>query len=364
MPVKYKQIADSLHQYIQKQAAAQGEDRLPTEQELMRRFQVSRQTVRQALLVLTEEGLIEKRQGSGTYIAASLRSPAASSHTAAILTPSPYAYGFSSMLWEMQSILSEAGYPSQIFSTDNQLCQERVILETLLTHPVRGLLVQATRNTFPNPNLDLYRRLVQNGTSVLFLGDAYTGLEEFPCVRSDDYAGGYLLASHLIRQSHTRIGGIFQSDSISGIQRHYGCICALRDNHLSFDDQHFLWFEAHRQAGSPDALLRSALSRYLETQLTDMTALLCQDEETAAVLIQELLRLHIQIPAQISVACFENGVPRKFGSVPVSTLSLGETRLWQIAAHGLLQLMNGFPFTALPFTWTLLPSCPNIRGPQ
>ncbi|HEX7974408.1 MAG TPA: FadR/GntR family transcriptional regulator [Anaerolineales bacterium] len=43
-------------------------DKLPTEQELGRQFNVSRSSVREALRVLESEGLIEARRGSGTYV--------------------------------------------------------------------------------------------------------------------------------------------------------------------------------------------------------------------------------------------------------------------------------------------------------
>ena len=42
--------------------------KLPTEAELAERFQVHRNTVRQAVAALVSEGLVERRQGSGTYV--------------------------------------------------------------------------------------------------------------------------------------------------------------------------------------------------------------------------------------------------------------------------------------------------------
>lgn len=43
--------------------------RLPSERDLAERFAVSRMTLRQAITVLVEEGIVERRVGSGTYVA-------------------------------------------------------------------------------------------------------------------------------------------------------------------------------------------------------------------------------------------------------------------------------------------------------
>lgn len=69
----YRQVADQIRVLIETGELIVGE-RLPAERELAERFGVSRPTVREALIVLEVEGLIQIRMGSGVYIA---RKPAA-----------------------------------------------------------------------------------------------------------------------------------------------------------------------------------------------------------------------------------------------------------------------------------------------
>lgn len=65
----YIQIAEVLKKNIQ-QAVYQPGDRLPTEAGLSARFGVNRHTVRNAIAVLKDEGLVRVDRGRGTFVAA------------------------------------------------------------------------------------------------------------------------------------------------------------------------------------------------------------------------------------------------------------------------------------------------------
>ena len=64
----YYQLENVLREKISSGAFLAGV-RMPTEVELTKEYGVSRITVRQALQALTDEGLIERQQGRGTFIA-------------------------------------------------------------------------------------------------------------------------------------------------------------------------------------------------------------------------------------------------------------------------------------------------------
>ncbi len=64
---KYQQIADRLRDQIDSGALQPGE-RLPSEPDLVGQFDASRNTVRLALALLTNQGLVVTRQGLGTFV--------------------------------------------------------------------------------------------------------------------------------------------------------------------------------------------------------------------------------------------------------------------------------------------------------
>ena len=67
-----KQVADKLEQMIEKGEYAVGE-KINTEVELMEIFSVSRNTIREAIQSLTSAGVLEVKQGDGTYVRSSNR---------------------------------------------------------------------------------------------------------------------------------------------------------------------------------------------------------------------------------------------------------------------------------------------------
>jgi GntR family transcriptional repressor for pyruvate dehydrogenase complex len=66
-PRLYEQVLDRLRAYVAEGGLRAG-DRLPTERDLAARLGVSRASVKQAIVVLEVQGLVEARHGGGTYL--------------------------------------------------------------------------------------------------------------------------------------------------------------------------------------------------------------------------------------------------------------------------------------------------------
>jgi GntR family transcriptional regulator, transcriptional repressor for pyruvate dehydrogenase complex len=70
-PSPYRQIAAHLREAIRRGELAPG-DKLPSETELMAQLGVGRTTVREAVRVLAHAGMLDVRQGDGTYVTSSV----------------------------------------------------------------------------------------------------------------------------------------------------------------------------------------------------------------------------------------------------------------------------------------------------
>lgn len=165
MAPKYEQLVMALRQTLP-QWYADGQRKLPCEQELAAQFSVSRQTLRQALAVLEQEGLIEKRRGSGSFLC-----PAAANQDRriAVIATSLSDYIFPSLLKDIQACLSVQGFSVVIHATENSIHREREILQQLLLDPPAGILVEGCKTALPNPNAELYQALRQRGLPMTFL---------------------------------------------------------------------------------------------------------------------------------------------------------------------------------------------------
>lgn len=272
---KYLQIHDRIASSICGGSYSAG-DKLPTESELTARYCVSRQTVRRALDLLAGEGLIQKVQGSGSYISETMHT-AKKTMRIAVVASSIDTYIFPHILSGIEDVLSRNHYSIQLMVTSNSIAKEREILEYLSAGGVDGILAEGTKTALPNPNLSFYRAFAGSNTPLVFFGGYYPELFGGPAagiryVVMDDYRGAFEITSDLIARGHLSIGGIFKSDDIRGVRRFSGFIDALANADLKIADGNVLWFCTETAAALGPQLNASKL-------LTKCTALVCYNDE-------------------------------------------------------------------------------------
>ena len=98
----------------------QAGDRLPSENELSARYQVSRQTVRKALSVLQNEGYIYAEHGRGTFCSERILHTG-HSHNIAVVTTYLSDYIFPRVIGGIDKVLTEQGYSIILKNTRNSV---------------------------------------------------------------------------------------------------------------------------------------------------------------------------------------------------------------------------------------------------
>lgn len=348
---KYETLSERLTEQIA-QNLQRGITALPTEAALAGQYQVSRQTVRAALALLRDKGLIESRQGSGSY--ATGLSLNAWQNNIPILIASSQEYIYPHLLDDIRSALTSQGYQLQVYPTDNDTSIERKHLLTLLADPPRGLIVEGSKSTLPTPNADLFEKLKAAGTRLLFLHNRYDALSDEICIKDDNYYGGYLLASHLTDLGHTRIAGLFRMDDRQGPERYLGAVSCLRDLGYELEDRHVGWFQTQDVEALEKKQDTRFLAAYIKERLGDCTAVICYNDEIAYWLVKELSYAHIQVPRDVSVVCFDNSYLSDLSKIRITTLTHRPHEIGISAAETMIRLLKGIPAVSQEIPWELV----------
>ena len=336
MPSKYVVIADELRRLcIQMQQS--GKKRFPTEAELCIQYNCSRQTVRHALDLLQQEGLLNRRHGSGTYLNEFLRPD---NDRIALITTRSEEYIYPRLIRELSSFLSSASYRPELYTTENQVSREREILLQLLKDPPAAILIEGTRTALPNPNIPLLLQFEKAGVPIVFLFAAYPELKEYPCIRQDDAGGGELLTCYFLQKKHRHIAAILKSDDLQGLERYRGYLSALYQNGAPFRETNVLWYNTE----DITSLLNNQndiLDPFIRNHLSPCTAVLCYNDEIAYHLIRCLQRQNCRVPEDIAVLSFDNSYYCSLGPVPISSLGHERQELTQAAADAVIQAAEG-----------------------
>lgn len=313
MQKKYEQIVSWIRQQIEQGLLSQGE-KISSENEMMEQFHVSRQTVRRAMEVLTKEGIVEGRRGSGTYVSVNTRRYTGKEIRIEVMLTFVDTYIFPAMIRGIESVLSKEGCALQIAVTDNAVEKERMLLKEILrTKSVDGIIAETVKSALPNPNLDLYRELEKNGIPVLFINSFYRELD-MPHVSLNDRQAGYLAAKHLAECGHTKIGGIFKSDDGQGHLRYAGYTDALMERDIKVRGGQIVWIDSGELRD-----MENESSKFI-SRLKGCTACVCYNDETACKLVNIFRKAGIKVPQDVSVVGIDNSKMAEFCAVPLTSV--------------------------------------------
>ena len=342
---KYEMVAEQVRQDIES-GVWPVNSRIDTEQTLARTYSVSRQTVRQALDILSAEGYVQRRRGSGTYVSGRESAPvsAGESRLVGMITLWTDYYVFPRILHSVERELNKSDYLTLIAATHGDVTEERSALQDMINAGARGLIVECTGLPRPNPNLDIYRMLAEKNIPVVFVNGYYAELKDSVFVFTDDRDGAYWLTTELIDQGLRNIGGIFRDDQ-HGMDRYYGTIKALMDRDVPCLVENFAWY----YGSEPVDLIRFFSDTGRLKQYAGMDAVVCYNDLAAIQLYMAFVKNRFSdIP---KIVCFDNTDLLKMSGMPIKALSLPVEEVGQIAVRKLMNMIDGKPEQAEYIAW-------------
>lgn len=323
---KYQQVVDALRRDIAMQVYLPGE-RLPSENELVERFDVSLITARRAYSELTAAGEVYRIKGKGSFVALMRpqgEAPAAGARLVSFVMMDYHEADESilEIILGAQKALSRANYQMTILSSKSA-DSEQAVLERCLSGGISGVLIFSTN---PDDSVDTARRLTQNRIPVVFIDRSPT---RQPCsaVATNNYDGGYRLAEHLTDLGHRRI--LFAGDRShinTEIERHKGYRDCL--NNLGLYDPDLSIFNAYQ---NDDRLKDHLINRRA-------SAVCCVNDRLAIWLMDRLQEMGLKVPHDIAITGFDDlALARRYG---LTTMRQDFSRMGSQAADMVLEWLH------------------------
>jgi DNA-binding LacI/PurR family transcriptional regulator len=343
----YEQICEILRRRIREGEVKPG-DLLPSIKELCSEFDVSTITVRQALDVLEDEGLIDKRPGWGNSVRDTLHSRAELRTPPILLldhrgVPLWDAYT-SEIKASIERAIRQAGFAFQYGPTDPQW------LGDFLTHHAgesRGVILLSGSYRSIQPYIGEFDLPV-----VAFSREDQTSDDNHirDIVNIADRAGIADVVDHLIGLGHRRIAYAgLMAESYAGARRREAFLQTLQAHGIAPENDLVV------EAGFSMEEGRQAGARVLAARETP-TALVCANDYLALGAVSEFHSRGLKIPADISVTGFDNLDMAAHAFPALTTVSIDRGRLGDALARLMIErLANPLkPYTVLEYDVALV----------
>ncbi|MDD3140832.1 MAG: GntR family transcriptional regulator [Lachnospiraceae bacterium] len=332
---KYMELVDWVKEQIDNGTFVPGH-KMSSENELVTKFHISRQTVRHAITVLEQEGIIESRRGSGTYINNVFdEQKLKNTMNVAVITTYVEEYIFPSIIQEIERVVSEAGYTIQMAFSHNLTKKERSVLQNILDKQlVDGIIVEPIKSGLPNFNKDLYEEIIKRKIPTLFLNSYYPDIN-LPHVSMNDKMAGDMVTNYLLSCGHKNIAGIFKLDDGQGRRRYEGYVEALIAAGLPIQDEHILWIDTE------DINDLKNESRRVLKRLKGCTACVCYNDVVANKILSICKKNSIEVPGQMSIIGIDNSDVARLSEIPLTTVNNPLKQLGHLAGETILNLMDG-----------------------
>jgi DNA-binding LacI/PurR family transcriptional regulator len=329
---KYQQIVLDLRKSITLGEYKEGE-RLPSEADLVERFQTSRLTVQRALKELQHSGLIERRAGSGTFVRRADRSE---QHVFGLLIPGlgeteifePMCQGMAragragghALLW------GDTTHVSGDDDSDKE-AQTKALCEYYISRDVTGIFFAPLELTASKDDVNQWvvDALEKARIPVVLLDRSiyrYPRRSPFDLVGIDNRWAGFVMSEHLLRHGCKRLMFAAKPASAPTVEvRAHGFrdaveafqVAGARGQVHIADPEDVKALEAAFSSGAPDGIV-------------------CANDITAARIMQSLDQIGLSVPNDVRIVGIDDVKYACLLGVPLTTLrqpcrEIGETAI-------------------------------------
>lgn len=336
----YVQVSRTIRERIEA-GFYRADEYLPPERELAREFGVSRQSVRQAIDALRQEGALSPEQGRGTRVTGRTVSlPGSPTRPQAFQLVALVIYrmtgdGSALIFQGCQDALASTDYHLIVcetaLDTRTRAANEAAHLRKLIDRGINGIMIYGEPTA---SNCALLAEAAGRGAPVVQIDRSLAGLP-YDFVGVDNRAAGRDMAEHLLALGHRRIAFLSSAPLPSTCsERLLGLCDALGERVGQTED---LELVAHVPEG---ASLHGIAEAWL-THIDPPTAVFAANDRLAVKFIQTVEKLGVRVPDQLAVVGFDNSRWAEVITPALTTVEQPFNAIGETAAHLLVDRMSG-----------------------
>lgn len=331
--------------------------RLPSEAQLVKRFGASRPTVARALQELKLQGLLERRAGSGTYLRrerGAVRNERGARQLGLIVPGLGQVEIFDVICGELASLarvhelgMHWGGSAGPMAGAGMSIAEAEALCARYIASGVSGVFFAPFEHAGDHEaaNRRITEKLSHAGIPVVLLDRdvcPFPKRSNFDLVGIDNFAGGYLLAEHLLKLGLQKLAFVARPFSAGTVEaRQAGARAAMLAHRVAVGRDFF-------HEGDPgDARFVRRLSAG-----RPYDAVICANDHTAAQLLQTLTRQEVRVPRDLRLVGFDDVRFATLLTVPLTTVQQPCRDIALTAFHAMRERMAvpGLPARSLLLT--------------
>jgi len=314
---KYFLVKKILLEDIQK-GKYQFNTKLPTETELMKKFNIARGTARQAIQELVREGVAQTIQGKGCFVSVSSipkeKIDSFNSKRIVLIMSSVTSNYYSLILKGILDIVQAKGYNLEVNYTDGNYEKELRFLSKLINENISGLIF------VPSFNNKSYKHLLQlqkKKVPIVLLSN-YLENYNFDYVGNSNYDGAKKAINYLIKLGHRNIvflGGGLHVQAIN--QRFEAYRDILKKNKIGIRKELIL-SDDKISYDSPEEEGYKRIKEFLSKNIK-FTAIFAKNDQIAFGSYKALKEKGISVPDKISIIGYDDLLP-SYSEIELTTV--------------------------------------------